>query len=59
MICKISLCLFRAQSSLNTSDSKVSMEASMSPVQELLGHRDVSATMIYTHVWNRGGKGRG
>jgi site-specific recombinase XerD len=40
----------------NVSDATLQDGYDIRTVQELLGHKDVKTTMIYTHVLNRGPK---
>ena len=38
-------------------DTSVEASYDIRTIQELMGHKDVATTMIYTHVLNRGGRG--
>ena len=49
---------FRFHDLRHTFASQVLLKGgSLKDIQELLGHKDVGTTMIYTHVLNKGGQG--
>jgi integrase len=45
------------QKNLNTAEPASNWLAVFFLLEALMGHKDVSTTMIYTHVLNKGGKG--